>query len=151
MRARRNLMLLVPCCFMYNVFSDDIHSSRRDHSIDDIVTNFNFTQLELPHKATVGSRSLATLHTSTSFESRSIDQRHSPSVSPTSFPTDISINVPELNCYDSTTYRNPLNTLLKCEHHKNTSCEMWKGLGLNDTEVELLLTSCPISCNQPCR
>lgn len=64
---------------------------------------------------------------------------------------DVDITEPDHGCYDSETYRNPLNILLTCEHHRNTPCDMWLHLGLNSTEIETLLSSCPVSCNVQCR
>jgi hypothetical protein len=55
------------------------------------------------------------------------------------------------SCVDSFTYRNPLNELLTCSHHKGLQCEKWATFGLNETEIDSLLSNCPVSCNSPCR
>ena len=69
----------------------------------------------------------------------------------TSHPLETKTSVPTLACHDSTTYRNPLNPLLGCEHHRNTPCKEWKHLGLSSDDIDTLLFSCPVSCNMPCR
>lgn len=55
-----------------------------------------------------------------------------------------------ISCQDSSEYRSPLSTLWTCEHHKTIPCEKFALLGLNQTELDDLISSCPESCNSKC-
>jgi hypothetical protein len=63
------------------------------------------------------------------------------SQSPTSAPTPV--------CHDLSKYRSPLNNRT-CSDHIGTDCIQWRYLGLNASEVEALVNSCPVSCGVEC-
>jgi len=64
-----------------------------------------------------------------------------PSRSPSAFPTN--------SCHDDTAYRSPINGL-SCEDHYGTPCLNWRHIGLNMTELDELVWSCPETCNVEC-
>jgi hypothetical protein len=63
-----------------------------------------------------------------------------PSVSPTIQPTPV--------CHDVSSYTSPLD--FTCVDHAKTDCFQWSYLGLNATQIEELITNCPISCKIAC-
>jgi len=65
----------------------------------------------------------------------------SPSLAPSASPT--------ISCHDEESYRSPINGLT-CDQHKHTNCLSWRHVGLNMTELETLVSSCPITCNIDC-
>ena len=57
-----------------------------------------------------------------------------------------------ISCQDSSEYRSPLGILWTCEHHKTIPCENFALLGLNETALDDLISSCRESCNsKKCR
>lgn len=57
--------------------------------------------------------------------------------------------IPTSTCHDSKFYHNPL-TGKSCDYHNNTNCFFSKNMGLTDSQLDELLSSCPISCRVPC-
>lgn len=71
------------------------------------------------------------------------------STNPSSSPSIIPSISPTFECHDQAKYRSPINSL-NCSQHNGTDCFEWRHLGLSPFEVEVLINSCPISCNIAC-
>jgi len=72
-----------------------------------------------------------------------------PSFRPTESPSWEPSATPTISCHDEVSYHSPINGL-SCAQHKNTNCLSWRHIGLNMTELETLVSSCPITCNIDC-
>ncbi|KAG7347249.1 hypothetical protein IV203_030616 [Nitzschia inconspicua] len=77
-----------------------------------------------------------------------------PSDQPSNLPAIIPSNspppsIPKMECRDRTEYQSPINGL-SCEAHRNTECIAWRYLGLNVTQLETLVNSCPTTCGIDC-
>ncbi len=132
------------CCIIHHLVWV-ISISGKNLSIGAIDVKSSQHKLSYDHTFLM-AKGIASRSTETSTHPNKLASSYStlhPSESPTSTPT--------LACHDSGAYQNPLNPLLRCEHHRNTPCKRWKYLGLSDADIETLLSSCPISCNVPCR
>jgi len=76
-----------------------------------------------------------------------------PTVYPSSLPTVTASQAPSasptISCHDKVGYRSPINGL-RCWHHRETDCLNWRYIGLNMTELEELVQSCPQTCEIEC-
>jgi len=73
----------------------------------------------------------------------------SPTETPSASPSDVPSASPTLECHDVAAYRSPINDL-SCEDHANTDCTRWRYVGLNLTDLQELVESCPETCNIDC-
>ena len=72
-----------------------------------------------------------------------------PSFLPTNGPSQVPSSSPTFSCHDMDVYRSPINGLT-CAQHRNTNCLSWRHIGLNMTELETLVRSCPQTCRIEC-
>jgi hypothetical protein len=68
-----------------------------------------------------------------------------PSMAPSATPS----TMPTIACHDDASYLSPINNLT-CSSFGGTDCTAWRFLGLNVTELETLVDSCPLSCGIDC-
>ena len=73
----------------------------------------------------------------------------SPTEMPSASPSGVPSALPTLKCHDVASYRSPINNLT-CEDHANTDCTRWRYVGLNITDLQDLVESCPVTCDIPC-
>jgi hypothetical protein len=57
--------------------------------------------------------------------------------------------MPTIACHDDASYQSPINNFT-CPNFQATDCTAWRFVGLNVTDLETLVDSCPISCGIDC-
>lgn len=72
-----------------------------------------------------------------------------PSSRPSTVPSATPSTMPTITCHDDAGYRSPINNFT-CSDFRGTDCTAWRFVGLNVTDMESLVDSCPISCGIDC-